>query len=370
MKNSYKLSEANLVMNEANSLSVFAIILAVFSKIKGFFADLVNYLTSLVLQPRKIVVVGANQKGIALANLINAKRALGYKFLGFFDENANNELFKVKGNIEDLKNYCLNEKIDEIYFTMPNANYDVVADLVKFAEDNFIYIQIAADTKLVSQEVSLSYYNEIPVMSIQKHPLLSRANRIVKRAFDIVFSLCVLAILVPFVFPIIALAIKLESKGPIFFVQKRPGFKNGLFGCIKFRSMRTNIVSEKQATKNDARITKVGAFLRKTSLDELPQFINVLMGDMSIVGPRPNMVSQLETYSKLIDNYSTRHFVKPGITGLAQVNGFRGETQTLDLMEKRVEYDLKYIQGWNFFGDLKIVFLTVYNIVKGEENAY
>jgi len=161
-----------------------------------------------------------------------------------------------------------------------------------------------------------------------------------------------------------------DAAGPVFFVQKRPGKKNRLFGCYKFRSMRVNGSAEVQATKGDSRITKTGAFLRKTSLDELPQFFNVLLGDMSVVGPRPNMMKQLEEYSKTIDNYQFRHFVTPGITGYAQVSGFRGETREHSMMEKRVKYDVMYMEKWSLFFDIKIIFLTVWNAVRGEENAY
>jgi putative colanic acid biosynthesis UDP-glucose lipid carrier transferase len=207
-------------------------------------------------------------------------------------------------------------------------------------------------------------------MTLRREPLQSLFNRVLKRAFDIGFALTVICTIFPFVFPLIILAIKLESPGPIFFIQKRPGRRNKLFNCIKFRTMRVNNQTELQATKNDPRITKTGAFLRKTNLDELPQFFNVLFGDMSVVGPRPNLVSQLEMYSKWISKYPVRHFILPGITGYAQVNGFRGETKQPELMEKRVEYDILYMENWSFALDLKIIFLTVWNMIRGEKNAY
>ena len=167
-----------------------------------------------------------------------------------------------------------------------------------------------------------------------------------------------------------AIVIRLDSPGPIFFKQLRPGKKNKLFDCYKFRTMYVNHNGELQATKNDSRITKIGRFMRKTNIDEIPQFFNVLLGNMSVVGPRPNMISQLEEYSKSIGNYKVRHFVTPGITGYAQVNGFRGETKEIGLMEKRVQYDVQYIENWSLALDLKIIFLTIWNMVKGEKNAY
>jgi putative colanic acid biosynthesis UDP-glucose lipid carrier transferase len=172
------------------------------------------------------------------------------------------------------------------------------------------------------------------------------------------------------VFPAIAVAIRVSSKGPIFFKQLRPGKKNKLFWCYKFRTMTVNNDTEKQATKDDNRITKVGAFLRKTSLDELPQFFNVLKGDMSVVGPRPNLVSHLQKYPTHIKEYALRHWVTPGITGFAQVSGYRGETRELIQMQKRVDYDLQYIENWSLTFDLEIIGLTILNLVRGEKEAY
>ena len=191
-----------------------------------------------------------------------------------------------------------------------------------------------------------------------------------KRAFDLVFSTVVL-ICSPVIFIPIAIAVKLSSPGPVFFKQKRTGFKGKEFNCYKFRTMRVNADSDEvQATRNDPRKTRVGEFLRKTSLDELPQFINVFLGDMSVVGPRPHMVKHTLDYSKIIDKYMLRHLIKPGITGWAQVNGYRGETRELWQMERRVEYDVWYIEHWNFWLDIKIIFLTVFNAFKGEKNAF
>ena len=374
MKNTYEISNADLtILNEsATTYQPLNPISALSKNLQGIFSSLVQTLTP--VKTRKVVVVGTSKFGLELSRFFTSHKNAGFKFMGFFDKDTQNTSLNVKGDIQALKAYCLKEGINEIYFTRPLTEKKLIAELSDFADKNFIYFRMAAPSAQVEQkakEVATYYYDNVPVMAVRKEPLASRFNQIVKRTFDIVFSLMVLAVLIPFVFPIIALAIKLESRGPIFFMQKRPGKKNELFSCFKFRSMTAGHNStEVQATKNDARITKVGAFLRKTSLDELPQFINVLMGDMSVVGPRPNMVSQLEYYSQYIDNYSFRHFVTPGITGLAQVNGFRGETQTLDLMEKRVEFDVQYIEKWSLWFDIKIVFLTFWNIVKGEKNAY
>ncbi|TFZ64017.1 exopolysaccharide biosynthesis polyprenyl glycosylphosphotransferase [Hymenobacter sp. UV11] len=192
-----------------------------------------------------------------------------------------------------------------------------------------------------------------------------------KRVFDFLFASLVIIFLLSWLVLIIALLIKLESKGPVFFKQLRTG-KNGLpFYCLKFRSMRISADADlKQASKGDSRITKVGAFLRKSSMDELPQFFNVLKGEMSVVGPRPHMLSHTEYYSKAIDNFMERHIIMPGITGLAQVSGYRGETKEVESMAKRVDADIKYVYNWSFLLDVKIVLLTVSQTFKSDENAF
>ena len=192
-----------------------------------------------------------------------------------------------------------------------------------------------------------------------------------KRCFDIVSSLGFLLTFFPIIFIIIAPIIKLTSKGPIFFKQKRTGENGEEFSCLKFRTMNVNKDADRvQATQNDSRVTPIGAFLRKTNLDETPQFLNVLYGNMSIVGPRPHMLQHTEVYSRLIDKYMVRHYIKPGITGWAQVTGYRGETKDLSEMEGRVKQDVWYIENWTFWLDIKIIFLTAYNMIKGEEKAY
>lgn len=219
--------------------------------------------------------------------------------------------------------------------------------------------------------VSYEMLANIPFLVLMKEPLSERKKQIIKRSFDILFSLFVIVFLLSWLVPIVALIIKLESRGPVFFLQKRSGLKNKAFNCIKFRSMTVNDVADlKIAEKGDRRITKFGEFMRKTSIDELPQFINVFIGNMSVVGPRPHMLSQTRQYSKITKKYMLRHMIKPGITGWAQVMGSRGEIFSNRDMELRVEKDIWYIQNWSFFLDLKIIFLTFYNIVKGDEQAY
>ena len=323
---------------------------------------------------RKVVIVGTTRSGKALHDFFTTHHPTGYLFKGFFDNYPNSQIVDrklVKGTIDDLEAYCQREDIDEIYFALPLVHKDLLDRLAKLADDNCIYFRIASDfSDVVKNKHEVYLCNSVAVSTTRKEPLRIWLNAGVKRAFDIVFSLFVIFFIFPFIVPFIVTAIKLDSPGPIIFKQLRPGKRNKLFECYKFRTMRTNSSTEKMATKNDARITKVGAFLRKTSMDELPQFVNVLLGNMSVVGPRPNMVSQLEEYSKTIKKYKVRHFVTPGITGYAQVNGCRGEIKEKGSMEKRVEYDVAYMENWSLMLDLKIILQTVQKIVNGDKHAY
>ena len=209
------------------------------------------------------------------------------------------------------------------------------------------------------------------MLSIRCEPLESLENRIIKRTFDVICSGLFLITVFPFVYIFFGIAIKLSSPGPVFFKQKRSGEDGREFWCYKFRSMKVNTQCDTlQATENDPRKTRIGEIMRKTSVDELPQFINVLKGDMSIVGPRPHMLKHTEEYSNLINKFMVRHFVKPGITGWAQVTGYRGETKELWQMEGRVQRDIWYIEHWTFLLDLYIMYKTVYNAIRGEKEAY
>ncbi|NNC82954.1 MAG: exopolysaccharide biosynthesis polyprenyl glycosylphosphotransferase, partial [Flavobacteriales bacterium] len=219
--------------------------------------------------------------------------------------------------------------------------------------------------------VDVDYNGYTPVVSLAKEPLEVRMNRIVKRGFDILFSLCVIVLVFPWLIPITALLIKLESPGPVFFKQKRSGINYKPFYCYKFRTMRVNAQSDtKQATKDDSRITRFGAFLRRTSIDEFPQFFNVLIGNMSVVGPRPHMIEHTRMYSKLIKPFVIRHWVKPGITGLAQAKGYRGETKEVKQMQDRVKMDVFYIQHWSMTMDIRIIAYTCWNMISMQKMGY
>jgi putative colanic acid biosynthesis UDP-glucose lipid carrier transferase len=216
-----------------------------------------------------------------------------------------------------------------------------------------------------------TYSGYIPIILERTIPLDESLHKIIKRLFDIVFSILIIVGILSWLIPVLGVIIKLGSRGPVFFVQKRNGLNNREFKCFKFRSMEVNELADiEQVSKNDTRITKVGKFIRKTSIDELPQFFNVLMGDMSVVGPRPHMVSHTNMYAERIDKFKVRHFIKPGITGLAQTKGFRGEVETDKDIINRVRYDIFYVKKWSILLDLKIIFNTVCNTLKGDQKAY
>ena len=325
---------------------------------------------------KKAVIIGYTQRGRDLGRYFSENRSLPQIFLGYFDDKPDEKLMlseQYLGSTQDIKKYCQDNGVREIYYVMRN-NSALMNDLATFADRNFIYFGIVPDVGglNVNRRIDTQLYNDsrIPVISTRRAPLRLLANAQIKRGFDVLFSSVVLLFLVPFVFPFIALAIKAESSGPVFFRQLRPGRDNKLFWCLKFRTMVTNAAIDQEATKDDRRITRVGSFLRKTSLDELPQFINVLLGDMSVVGPRPNLIKHLEVYGQEINDYPLRHQITPGITGYAQISGYRGETRGAYLMQKRVDYDMWYIEHWSLAFDLKIIGRTIWNVVAGEENAY
>jgi putative colanic acid biosysnthesis UDP-glucose lipid carrier transferase len=244
--------------------------------------------------------------------------------------------------------------------------------LMNQADQACIRFRIIPDlTHFIRKPVHIDYLNDMPVLSLRKEPLDDVGNRIKKRFYDIVVSSLVILFILSWLVPIIALLIWLDNRGPVFFIQQRSGKDGKPFNCIKFRSMKVNKESDsKMASKGDSRITKLGRFLRKSSLDELPQFFNVFMSDMSVVGPRPHMVKQTDDYSKIINHYMIRHFLKPGITGWAQIHGYRGEIKLIEDINGRVEYDLWYLENWSLWLDTRIIVLTAFNMAKGEKNAY
>lgn len=319
---------------------------------------------------KRVVIVGCNTTGRRLFEELESDQGYGYKVLGMFDNKENSEGCNCyKGELGDVEQFIKEYGVDEMYCALTGDF--VVSRMIHLAESNAVdFYYLPQIGKTVVRQFTLDSIGRVPIMSIRSNPLNNTLNRFVKRLFDFVVSSIVL-ILSPLVLIPVGIAIKLSSPGPIFFKQKRTGLRGKEFYCYKFRTMKVNNEADiKQATKEDPRKTKLGDFLRKTSIDELPQFYNVWKGEMSVVGPRPHMLKHTKDYSALIDKYMLRHTIKPGITGWAQVNGYRGQTDYLWQMEKRVEYDVWYAENWNFFLDLKIMFLTVWNVFRGEKNAY
>jgi putative colanic acid biosynthesis UDP-glucose lipid carrier transferase len=323
---------------------------------------------------RKVAIIGLTPVGRTLLKEINAYPELGYQFVGFYDDREEERLrgdkTHFKGKVADALKLAQSGEIDSIYICIPLVAEARIAQIIHTLSDSTVNLFMVPDFLLSNlMQGNIGSLGQLDTISVIEEPL-GGSKEFYKRSFDILFSLTVLILLSP-VFIIIALAIKLTSPGAVLFKQDRYGLDGRPIGVYKFRSMRVTENADKvtQATKNDSRITPVGNFLRRTSLDELPQFFNVLIGNMSVVGPRPHAVAHNEEYRKLVDYYMLRHKVKPGITGWAQINGWRGETDTVDKMEKRVECDLQYIRNWSLWWDIKIVFLTVF---KGfiNKNAY
>jgi len=323
---------------------------------------------------QRVVIVGAGQNGMELYRVMNNELSYGFTIMGFFDDNEalRNVLPNYLGRTDGITDYVLSEGVDEIYCTLPGTQDEKILRLLNFAEKHMVRFYIVPEFyRNVKKSLVMEMLESVPLLSIRREPLQAAYNRALKRTFDIVFSLLVLVLIYPLLYVIVGGLIKMTSKGPVLFKQKRTGLYGRVFDCYKFRTMAINTESDTmQAGKDDPRKTRLGDFLRRTNLDEFPQFMNVLAGNMSVVGPRPHMLKHTEQYSALIDKYMVRHLVKPGVTGWAQVTGYRGETRTMEQMEGRVKRDVWYIENWSFVLDCKIIVVTLFNMFKGERNAY
>ena len=323
----------------------------------------------------RVVIIGGAEVAKQLNNYFNSDDVLGVKLMGVFsdtDISFDPNKGVVSGNLEAFELFALKNDVDEIFYTLPLNYTKKIKELIDFCDKYMIRLRIVPDFRgFIFKRVNIDFFDDVPVITLREEPLTDFVNRFLKRTFDIIFSTCVIIFILSWLYPIIAILIKSFSKGPVLFKQLRSGVNNEEFMCYKFRSMNISSDSEtKQATQDDIRVTKIGAFLRKTSLDEFPQFLNVFMGDMSIVGPRPHMLLHTEEYSVLINKYMVRQLVKPGITGVAQVRGYRGETKELEDMEGRVRLDVWYIENWSLALDINVIFQTIWNFFKGDEKAY
>ncbi len=312
---------------------------------------------------KRVAIAGYDDNARELRRVFRDHPEHGYRFIGYFDDEETRDA-EVKGDLQELAGHVGEKKVDEVFCSLSRVGNEEVHRLIDLTENHLVRIKFLSKPRpLFRRNLLLKSYQGLPLLHFKQIPLDDQLNKGCKRCFDVVFSALVMIFVLSWLLPLLALIIRLDSKGPIFFKQKRTGVRNRSFWCYKLRTMYVNNEAHtRQATERDSRITPVGEFLRKTSLDELPQFFNVLMGDMSVVGPRPHMLKHTEEYSEKIDKFMVRHLIKPGITGLAQVMGYRGPTETLGKMERRARIDRFYVEHWNFLLDLRIVLQTVGNM--------
>lgn len=368
-----------IFLNVGDVLATFLVVyyvstIVVFSCWRVFVRMLLKFYRRKGYNFKRVVIVGAEKNGMELYRAMRDDISSGFNILGFFDDNLalKDILPSYLGTTDKVEEFAIAKDIDEIYCTLPGTNDEKILRMLNFAEKQMIRFYIVPEFyRNVKKSMVMEFLESVPLLTIRREPLQAFYNRALKRSFDLVFSSVVLCTIFPILYVLIGFLIKRSSPGPIFFKQKRTGLYGHDFECYKFRTMRVNDQADTmQAVKDDPRKTKIGDFLRRTNLDEFPQFINVFKGDMSVVGPRPHMLKHTEQYSALIDKYMVRHLVKPGVTGWAQVTGYRGETKTLEQMEGRVKRDVWYIENWTFFLDLKIIVVTLVNMFRGDKNAY
>ena len=323
---------------------------------------------------KRVIILGYNDTAKKLAKYFE-EDGINTQLLGFIEDDKNvHELshYPIITDVSRALQVAKEFDVAEIFSTItPEQNKDIY-DLMYQSEKECIRFKIVPNLSVfITRDVHIEYFGELPILSLRSEPLDDVGNRIKKRALDIIVSLFVIVFILSWLIPILGLLILLESRGPVFFSQLRTGKNKKPFYCYKFRSMKKNKDADlKQATVNDSRVTRIGKFIRRTSLDEFPQFLNVFRGEMSLVGPRPHMLKHTSDYSKFVDEYMVRQFLKPGITGWAQVNGYRGEITNPDQIKMRVNYDLWYLENWTLWLDIQILFLTIYQVFKGDKKAF
>lgn len=315
---------------------------------------------------RNIAILGLRENDVLFGYLIEKNPTLGFNLIGYIADTDDYDKSDktILGNIDEIETLAIRHQIQKIfvtpskYFEVENARRLLTICNKIGLKARYVMMNIHWNERRVNDA---DFVNSLAIYNPQEIPLDNFSNRLFKRIFDIVFSSAAILFLFSWLLPIVAIIIKLDSKGPVFFQQQRTGIDNEVFNCLKFRTMQVNDDADsKQAQADDSRISRVGSFLRKYNIDEMPQFFNVLFGEMSVVGPRPHMLKHTDQYSALINHYKVRHYVKPGVTGWAQVNGYRGLTDELWKMEKRVDFDMEYLKNWNFLWDVKIIYLTLF----------
>lgn len=317
---------------------------------------------------KNVLIIGAGRMGRKILSEIHKHPEMGYQLVGFLEDKPKTDTPEIDkhiiGKLSELERIIRTVKVDEIIIALPLSFEETIGKIIATAEEYGIRLRLIPDIyRLTVQKIELSNIGNVPVFQFSAIPLDDPFNRLIKRAFDILFAGTVLILFSP-VIVFAAIAVKMSSKGPVFFVQLRTGYNQNNFKCYKIRSMKVmpqSIQDTLQATADDPRKTKIGDFLRRTNIDELPQFWNVLKGEMSVVGPRPHMLNHTKEFNQRVDKYLIRHFIKPGITGWAQVNGWRGPTDTDEKLKKRIEYDLWYMENWSLWLDIKIIFKTIFS---------
>lgn len=346
-------------------VGIYGVFVPLFFGWKILVLYIVTLFTEGKVKEQNMIILGRQEEALEVRRHFLLHKALNYRFLQRFELTHEEQL-------NEIVAFCRDKNVHAIFCCPGAINRDIFRRLIEFGLNHFIQVKVISQVQSTNQnDFTLEREDGVGIRDQSIVPLDEHRNQLLKRSFDLAFSSLVIILVLSWLLPLIAILIKLDSKGPVFFRQKRGGLKNRPFNCLKFRTMVINNEADiKQATRNDPRITRLGGFLRKSSLDEFPQFLNVFMGDMSLIGPRPHPLRLNEEFSEKIERLMSRHYVKPGLTGLAQSMGFRGETKNVIDMENRIAMDIFYIENWSLWLDIKIVIRTVISLVKGSENAY
>lgn len=356
-------------------LYYFSFTFALITIKKVIFKVIIDKLRERGISVKNLLILGAGETGQNFHNSIKESFGKRYNFLGFLDDAPAPAGLKFLGPLKRLDDVLSSNETDEVVIALPGDEFAKLDDLIRICNKHAVRSFIIPDYfKLLSKKFNISMFDNIPIIAVRSEPLSEFPWRAYKRLFDLAAAFFVIIFVFTWLFPVIIILQKIFSPGPVFFIQERVGYKNKTFRCFKFRSMSIEASLKKNefqaAGKTDPRITKFGSFLRKTNIDELPQFINVLLGDMSLVGPRPQAVAFFDVYKLYVDELKLRHIVKPGITGWAQIHGLRGDSPNEDEnranIRKRFEYDLWYIENWSFKLDMQIIFITIWRIFSGE----
>jgi putative colanic acid biosynthesis UDP-glucose lipid carrier transferase len=339
-----------------------------------FYLGIKKYLSQQHDMINRVLILGFNDTAKKLAKYLE-EDGLNTQLMGFVENDENmDELttYPVYANIENAVNVAKQLNVHEIFSTITPEQNNIIYRLIRDSEDQCMRFKVVPSlSSHVNGDVVIDFIKDLPVLSMRADPLEDVGNRMKKRIFDVVVSGLVIVFILTWLIPVVAILILLDSPGPVFFTQLRTGLTDNPFFCYKFRTMRVNNESDsKQATKDDSRVTRLGAFLRKTSIDEFPQFFNVFRGEMSLVGPRPHMLKHTSEYAKIVEHYMIRQMLKPGITGWAQVNGLRGEISNPIQIQQRGASDLWYLEHWSICLDIKIMFLTICKVFVGDKQAY